>query len=90
MAGTSRSQHQLFHFAQQLVCNGVFLNSLVSLILTRFRVTLISSLSRQETEALGFYYTDNLSNYLQALEGSGYIIPSAENILPLLGTAPYR
>jgi glycolate oxidase iron-sulfur subunit len=51
-------------------------------ILNRFKVTLVSEFSREETLNLGFEYTDNLDLYLKNLIGKGYIIPFAENILP--------
>ena len=53
-------------------------------ILNRFQVTLVSDLDRNETEALGFGYTDGIETYIQQLEGKGYIIPFAENILPVV------
>jgi nickel-dependent lactate racemase len=53
-------------------------------ILTRYRVTLVSSFSREVTEKFGFYYTEDIGGYLEKLKGSGFIIPSAENILPIL------
>ncbi|MBL6994851.1 nickel-dependent lactate racemase [Desulfobacula sp.] len=55
-------------------------------ILKRFDVTLISDLSKRETESLGFKYTDSIENYIECLKGKGYIIPYAENILPILDT----
>jgi lactate racemase len=51
-------------------------------ILNRFQVTLASELSRQETRELGFNHIDNMDHYLDCLNGKGYIIPFAENILP--------
>ena len=53
-------------------------------ILKRFDVTLISDLSKLKTESLGFKYTDSIENYIECLKGKGYIIPFAENILPVL------
>ncbi|MCP4022481.1 MAG: nickel-dependent lactate racemase, partial [Desulfobacteraceae bacterium] len=53
-------------------------------ILQRFNVTLVSSFDKETTQNLGFKYTDNLEAYLQQLHGKGYIIPYAENILPLV------
>lgn len=53
-------------------------------ILARYRVTLISSLSKDVTEKLGFYYTERIDDYIKNLKGRGYIIPSAENILPII------
>lgn len=52
-------------------------------ILKRFRVTLVSGFSKSETEALGFHHTDDVDLYIQDLKGKGYVIPFAENILPL-------
>ena len=51
-------------------------------LLMRFQITLVSSFSQQQTEELGFKYTNNLENYVNNLTGKGYIIPFAENILP--------
>nr|WP_287582821.1 nickel-dependent lactate racemase [Candidatus Borrarchaeum sp.] len=53
-------------------------------ILSRYNVTLVSNLSQEETEAFGFNYTNNIDEYVKNLKGKGYIIPSAENILPLI------
>ncbi len=53
-------------------------------ILNRFDVTLISSLSKKQTQELGFSYTDDIETYIKSLKGKGYIIPFAENILPVL------
>ncbi len=53
-------------------------------ILSRYNVTLVSNLSREETKALGFNYTDSIEEYVRNFKGKGYIIPSAENILPLI------
>jgi len=52
-------------------------------ILKRFNVTLMSDFSKSETEALGFHYTDSVDHYIQNLKGKGYVIPFAENILPV-------
>ena len=52
-------------------------------ILKRFNVTLVSDFSKSETEALGFRHTENLDHYVQNLKGKGYVIPFAENILPV-------
>lgn len=52
-------------------------------ILKRFNVTLVSDFSKSETEALGFLHTDNMDDYVQNLKGKGYVIPFAENILPV-------
>lgn len=53
-------------------------------IQSRYNVTLVSKFSREETEEFGFNYTDNIEKYVRNLQGKGYIIPSAENILPLI------
>lgn len=53
-------------------------------VLKRFDVTLISNFSKIQTEELGFKYTDNIDRYIKNLKGKGYIIPFAENILPVL------
>jgi len=51
-------------------------------ILNRFQVTLSSEIGRQRTRDLGFEYADNMDHYLKNLNGQGYVIPFAENILP--------
>jgi len=53
-------------------------------ILARFNVTLISSFNRENTLRLGFGYTRDVRQYLEILKGKGFIIPFAENILPLV------
>lgn len=53
-------------------------------VLKRFDVTLVSDFSKLKTEALGFNHTDNINRYTENLMGKGYIIPFAENILPVL------
>ncbi len=53
-------------------------------ILKRFDVTLVSSLPKKQTEELGFSYTDDIEKYIKSIKGKGYIIPFAENILPVL------
>lgn len=54
-------------------------------LLERFDVTLVSSLSKQETLQSGFKYMDDMNRYIhKSLSGKGYIIPFAENILPVL------
>jgi lactate racemase len=53
----------------------------------RFKITLVSSLSEETTCALGFNFIDNLEIYLNNLTGKGYVIPFAENILPIVGRA---
>lgn len=52
-------------------------------LLKSHRITLVSDLSRAETEALGFNYAEDIRRYVENLEGRGYIVPYAENILPL-------
>jgi nickel-dependent lactate racemase len=52
-------------------------------VLKRFDVTLVSSFSKLKTEELGFTYIDNIERYIKSLKGKGYIIPFAENILPV-------
>lgn len=54
-------------------------------ILNRFEVTLVSKLSASETRELGFNYVKDLQSYVNDLQGNGYIIPYAENILPVAG-----
>ncbi len=53
-------------------------------ILKRFKVTLVSDFSKSETKSLGFSYTDNMDDYIKNLKGKGYVIPFAENILPVV------
>lgn len=53
-------------------------------LLNRFDITLVSRLSKKETLALGFGYADHMDTYISSLEGHGYVIPYAENILPVL------
>lgn len=52
-------------------------------ILKRFNVTLVSDFSKSDTEALGFHHIGNMDHYVQNLKGKGYVIPFAENILPV-------
>jgi hypothetical protein len=49
----------------------------------RYEVSLLSCFSKKQTEDFGFNYIEDLGNYVNTLEGSGYIIPFAENILPV-------
>ncbi len=63
---------------------GVYVAYRVVDILTRFEVTLVSSFSKEKTEKLGFLYTNDAASYVSNLEGRGLIIPSAENILPVI------
>ncbi len=51
--------------------------------LTRFTITLVSDFSERETRDLGFHFAEDLESYVHELKGKGYIIPFAENILPL-------
>jgi hypothetical protein len=53
-------------------------------ILNRFEVSLISNFSRSQTLGFGFKYVDQIENYVKKLEGKGYIVPFAENILPIV------
>ncbi|MFP4348265.1 MAG: lactate racemase domain-containing protein [Desulfococcaceae bacterium] len=53
-------------------------------MLHRFRITLVSGFSREETLSLGFRYADNLPEYVRGLKGRGYVLPHAENVLPLV------
>jgi len=53
-------------------------------LLKRFEITLVSSFSKTLTRELGFTYSDNIDIYLESLNGKGYVIPFAENILPVL------
>ncbi|WP_457554053.1 lactate racemase domain-containing protein [Desulfobacula sp.] len=53
-------------------------------ILKRFNVTLVSDFSKSQTKALGFNHTCTIDKYIKNLKGKGYIIPFAENILPVL------
>jgi len=54
-------------------------------LLEQFEITLVSNFTRSRTEEFGFKYTDDIENYIRCLEGKGYIIPFAENILPVPG-----
>ena len=57
-------------------------------LLNRFEVTLVSNISKEETENLGFKYTDDIDRYIHKnLKGKGYIIPFAENILPVVSNS---
>ncbi|MBU1344724.1 MAG: nickel-dependent lactate racemase [Proteobacteria bacterium] len=55
-------------------------------VLNRFDVTLMSDFLEPETRELGFNYTNDIDGYINRLNGKGYIIPFAENILPVLNT----
>ncbi len=50
----------------------------------RFKITLISSFDETRTRSLGFEYAGRIETYIEQLNGKGYIIPFAENILPLV------
>ncbi|RLC20182.1 MAG: nickel-dependent lactate racemase [Deltaproteobacteria bacterium] len=50
----------------------------------RFKVTLVSYFDETETKSLGFHYSKQIDTYIHNLKGKGYIIPFAENILPLV------
>ena len=51
--------------------------------LKRFKITLVFDFSKPDTESLGFSYTDDPDHYVKNLKGKGYVIPFAENILPV-------
>ncbi len=51
-------------------------------MLNRFRITLVSDLDEATTRDLGFEFTLDPQELINSLEGKGYIIPFAENILP--------
>lgn len=53
-------------------------------LLDRFEVSLVSDLSSEQTEDLGFKYVEDLKIYVNNLQGKGYVIPYAENILPVI------
>ncbi len=53
-------------------------------ILNRFNVTLYSDFQEQETVNLGFSFTHDIDHTINGLSGKGFIIPFAENILPVL------
>lgn len=53
-------------------------------ILNRFEVTLYSDLPGETAEKIGFSYTTDIESYVHKLTGKGYIIPFAENILPVI------
>lgn len=56
-------------------------------MLERFTITLVSALTKEETRALGFEFFENLEIYVNNLTGKGYVIPFAENVLPIVGQA---
>jgi hypothetical protein len=53
-------------------------------ILKRFSVSLVSDLAESQIQPMGFSHVENIENYLDELQGQGYIIPYAENVLPLV------
>lgn len=57
-------------------------------ILNRFRVTLLSDLDEQTTTRLGFRYADDASRFVSGMTGKGFIIPFAENVLPVAAERP--
>ncbi len=52
-------------------------------LLERFSITLVSDFSEDQTKQFGFRYARDLDEYVNNLEGKGFVIPYAENILPL-------
>ena len=58
-------------------------------LMSRYKVTLISGFSRAETEDMGFIHTSDLEACVRNLSGRGYLIPHAENILPMLKAGQY-
>ncbi len=53
-------------------------------LLDRFEVSLISDFTPKQTEDFGFKYVKDLQIYVNNLPGKGYVIPYAENILPVI------
>lgn len=53
-------------------------------ILKRCEVTLASDLPGEATEELGFNFVEDLQNYVNNLQGRGFVIPYAENIFPVV------
>lgn len=53
-------------------------------LLAKYNISLLSQFSQAETEEMGFLYVQDLPNYVKNLRGKGYVIPFAENILPLM------
>ncbi|WDP89099.1 MAG: nickel-dependent lactate racemase [Desulfobacter sp.] len=51
-------------------------------MLHRFNVVLVSDLDQAATRELGFSHAHDVNKLVHRLEGRGYIIPFAENILP--------
>lgn len=57
-------------------------------LLHRFDIFLVSDFSKQQTLDLGFKFTDDIDKFIDnRLKGRGYIIPFAENILPVMEKA---
>ena len=57
-------------------------------VLKRFDVTLVSDFSKKGTKEFGFKYIDDIDRYInKSLKGKGYIIPFAENILPVVNNS---
>ena len=52
-------------------------------ILKRFKITLLSDLPVKTVQTLGFEYCADIEQFVNGLSGKGYIIPFAENILPV-------
>jgi nickel-dependent lactate racemase len=55
----------------------------VMTLLKKYRVTLVSGLQKSDVESLGFYHLDDIEDYVRNLKGTGYIMPFAENVLPV-------
>jgi nickel-dependent lactate racemase len=53
-------------------------------VLKRFRVSLVSGIDEGDVRQMGFIPVEDLEQYVCQLSGRGYIIPSAENVLPVL------
>jgi len=51
----------------------------------RFEIDMLSTLGKSEVERLGFNYVEDFGEYVNNLQGKGYVIPFAENILPIHG-----
>ena len=56
-------------------------------ILDRFQVTLASDMDPEQIQSLGFKTTEDPQTFVNQLTGRGYVVPFAENILPLLTNA---
>ena len=55
-------------------------------LLNRFKITLVSDLEDEMVHRLGFNTTANPQAFIRSLPGKGYVLPFAENILPLIGS----